>query len=540
MAGCRPSAERNGTEPRLPSPGWVGLCTLFSRDDGTPSPRPRRSAPGGPPSARGLAGRHRAGQNRRGPPRAGGSAFLPPWGADDKTERNPFPMKMKTIPWKSAFLRVALGQAVSQLGSHGVQFALIWWLAEETASPGVLGAAGLVAYLPMTLLSPPGGVAADRWNRKVLCITADLAMGGGGPGVCRPAGPVCPAPLDRADPAGPAGVGRPSSDRPSSPSSPAGAGGPVGPGQRLDAAAQRRGLPPGAGDRGGPVRGLPLPVVLLSDVVGAALASLALAGVKIPPLVRQADQTGGFWAEFQAGLAVFRRDRALGRLVAAQALCMFFYAPLSAFYPLMTSDYFSARPGTAARVELAFAVGMVVSAFAFSKVGQVGGSSGCPAWVCSPWGGGRPCAGCPHPRGLGGLCRAVPGAGGRRTTCTSSPLQAYLQETVPAEQMGRAFSVLTLISSAAMPVGLLVSAPWPSRWGWPSGSCCPALPCWRGPPPSWPSAAPPRPRRRRASREPLSSPNRAPAEKSAPASHGDAGALLEEEAAGVTWRIPRP
>ena len=39
------------------------------------------------------------------------------------------------------------------------------------------------------------------------------------------------------------------------------------------------------------------------------------------------------------------------------------------------------------------------------------------------------------------------------------PLQAYLQETVPAEQMGRAFSVLTLISSAAMPVGLLVSSP---------------------------------------------------------------------------------
>ena len=66
--------------------------------------------------------------------------FLPPGGAADKTERNPFPMKMKTIPWKSAFLRVALGQAVSQLGSHGVQFALIWWLAEETASPGVLGA----------------------------------------------------------------------------------------------------------------------------------------------------------------------------------------------------------------------------------------------------------------------------------------------------------------------------------------------------------------------------------------------------------------
>ena len=117
----------------------------------------------------------------------------------------------------------------------------------------------------------------------------------------------------------------------------------------------------------------PLPVVLLSDVVGAALASLALAGVKIPPLVRQGGQTGGFWAEFQAGLAVFRRDRALGRLVAAQALCMFFYAPLSAFYPLMTSDYFQRSAWYGSAVELAFAVGMVVSALVFSKVGHVGG-----------------------------------------------------------------------------------------------------------------------------------------------------------------------
>ena len=36
----------------------------------------------------------------------------------------------KTQKWKSKFMTVALGQAVSMLGSHGVQFALIWWLAE--------------------------------------------------------------------------------------------------------------------------------------------------------------------------------------------------------------------------------------------------------------------------------------------------------------------------------------------------------------------------------------------------------------------------
>lgn len=237
-------------------------------------------------------------------------------------------MKMKTIPWKSAFLRVALGQAVSQLGSHGVQFALIWWLAEETASPGVLGAAGLVAYLPMTLLSPLAGVAADRWNRKVLCITADLAMGGAALGYAVLLGHFALPPWTVLILLGLRGVGSTFQQPAIQSILPQ-----LVPADQLVRANGWMQLLNGGAFLLGPVIGaalyaaFPLPVVLLSDVVGAALASLALAGVKIPPLVRQADQTGGFWAEFQAGLAVFRRDRALGRLVAAQALCMFFYAP---------------------------------------------------------------------------------------------------------------------------------------------------------------------------------------------------------------------
>ena len=62
---------------------------------------------------------------------------------------------MKKIQkWESQFIIVALGQAISMLGSHGVQFALIWWLAEKTSSPFILGISGIVAYLPMSLFSP--------------------------------------------------------------------------------------------------------------------------------------------------------------------------------------------------------------------------------------------------------------------------------------------------------------------------------------------------------------------------------------------------
>ena len=85
---------------------------------------------------------------------------------------------MKKIrKWKSQFIIVALGQAVSMLGSHGVQFALIWWLAEKTSSPFMLGISGLVAYLPMSLFSPIAGIAADRYNRKFNSIFSDMAMG---------------------------------------------------------------------------------------------------------------------------------------------------------------------------------------------------------------------------------------------------------------------------------------------------------------------------------------------------------------------------
>ena len=58
---------------------------------------------------------------------------------------------LKKDKWKTKFFMVALGQAVSLLGSHGVQFAMIWWLAEQTSSPLMLGLSGLVAYLPMGL-----------------------------------------------------------------------------------------------------------------------------------------------------------------------------------------------------------------------------------------------------------------------------------------------------------------------------------------------------------------------------------------------------
>ena len=45
------------------------------------------------------------------------------------------------------------------------------------------------------------------------------------------------------------------------------------------------------------------------------------------------------------------------------------------------------------------------------------------------------------------------------------PLTAYMQETISPDKMGRAFSVLTLIPSVTMPIGLLFSSPIAEKLG---------------------------------------------------------------------------
>ena len=79
--------------------------------------------------------------------------------------------------WKVKFGIILAGQAVSQIGSFAVQFAVIWWLAGKTSSPFILGVSGMAAYLPAVLLSPVAGVMADRYNRKIISIASDLSMG---------------------------------------------------------------------------------------------------------------------------------------------------------------------------------------------------------------------------------------------------------------------------------------------------------------------------------------------------------------------------
>lgn len=77
-------------------------------------------------------------------------------------------------PWKLRFWFIFAGQCISLLGSSVVQFVLIWWVTEKTGSISDLSLAGIAGLLPRALLGPIGGVFADRYNRQVIMIIADM------------------------------------------------------------------------------------------------------------------------------------------------------------------------------------------------------------------------------------------------------------------------------------------------------------------------------------------------------------------------------
>jgi MFS transporter, DHA3 family, macrolide efflux protein len=78
--------------------------------------------------------------------------------------------------WAVRFFSIFTGQAFSLFGSSLVQFALIWYLTQETGSATVLATASLFGMLPQILLGPIAGTIVDRGNRRMIMILSDAMI----------------------------------------------------------------------------------------------------------------------------------------------------------------------------------------------------------------------------------------------------------------------------------------------------------------------------------------------------------------------------
>lgn len=72
------------------------------------------------------------------------------------------------------FTLVVIGQVISLFGNAAVRFALPLYLLNQTGSSALYGTVTACAFIPAILLSPIGGIVADRVNKRNIMVILDF------------------------------------------------------------------------------------------------------------------------------------------------------------------------------------------------------------------------------------------------------------------------------------------------------------------------------------------------------------------------------
>lgn len=78
--------------------------------------------------------------------------------------------------WKKNTILFLASQTISLFGSSLVQFAITWYIALETQSGIMMTLSIISGFVPNIILSPFAGVWADRYNRKILIVVSDAVI----------------------------------------------------------------------------------------------------------------------------------------------------------------------------------------------------------------------------------------------------------------------------------------------------------------------------------------------------------------------------
>ena len=85
--------------------------------------------------------------------------------------------KMNQKLFTRNFTFLILGQVSSLIGNYTLKFALSMYVLEQTGSASVFAGLLALSMLPTILLSPFGGILADRANRRNIMVALDALSG---------------------------------------------------------------------------------------------------------------------------------------------------------------------------------------------------------------------------------------------------------------------------------------------------------------------------------------------------------------------------
>ncbi len=362
------------------------------------------------------------------------------------------------------------GQALSLVGSAAVQFALIWWLTQETGSATTLATAALVGLLPQVLLGPFAGVLVDRWSRRWTMFLADTgialatlllaylfwteavqiwhifallfvrALGGAFHFPAMQASTSLMVPhehLTRVQ----------------------------GLNQMVEGSLGIVGAPLGALL----LAFLPMQGILGIDVATALFAIIPLLFIAVPEPEKSAEEiaTGRktpYWTQMRQGLAYVWAWPGLLLLMLLAMLVNFVLTPVVSLLPLLVSDYFGGGAWEFGAMQSTFGIGIIVGGIALGAWGgfkrriytTLAGLAGLGVGIA-----------------LIGLAPAhqfwlaVVGGffGGSMIAMVNGPVRAILQTAVSPEKQGRVMSLIGSLATAMTPLGLILAGPLADQFG---------------------------------------------------------------------------
>ena len=368
--------------------------------------------------------------------------------------------------WKLKFYTIWAGQAVSLITSAILQMAIIFYLTEKTGSAMVLSMASLVGFLPYAVFGPAIGVLVDRHDRKKIMIGADLIIAAAGAVLAivalymelpvwivmivlfiRSIGTAFHTPaLNAVTPL-------------------------LVPEEQLTkCAGYSQSLQSISYIVSPAVAALlysvwDLNAIIAIDVLGAVIASITVALVRIPKLGDQVQSLEpNFIREMKEGIVVMRQNKGLFALLLLGTLYTFVYMPINALYPLISMEYFNGTPMHISITEIAFASGMLAGGLILGRLGSYEKRVPLITGSFFMMGASLAIAGLLPPSGfiIFVVCCAIMGLS---VPFYSGVQTALFQQKIKPEYLGRVFSFTGSIMSLAMPLGLILSGFFADRIG---------------------------------------------------------------------------
>ncbi|MCI1636667.1 MAG: MFS transporter [Bifidobacterium crudilactis] len=364
--------------------------------------------------------------------------------------------------WRRNSYLFLFSQFMTGITSMIVQYAIIWYLTQESGSATILSYATLLAMLPMVLLSPFVGTFIDRWNKKALLIVPDLVAAAFAVilsvvGTLNSTFPLWLVFVSLFVRSLAQAFQMPTiqSILPT-----------IVPDDEITKINGQLGMVQSATMVVSPALGallyafIPINYLILADVLGAALGVGILAFISIPSNLSNLVEKPRVIADAVFGFKRIASARGLWSMLIISSLFTLMFMPAASLYPLMTFQYFKGSVFQAGVVEMVWSIGSLVGGavigvfgtwkdrmrpvvlaiavlgVAFSLSGLLpGSSSGFVLFVIL--------------NAFAGMAIAFP----------STLPMAMIQQSFPPDELGRVFGVCMSLSGLAGPIGLLFVGP---------------------------------------------------------------------------------